>query len=101
MLQPYRGRVYDPCCGSSGMFVQSAEFIRARAGGGGAESRAIREVSIYGQESNCATWRLSRMNLAIRAMNGNIARGDSFHEDLHPDLRADYILANPEFNQRE
>ena len=103
MLQPYRGRVYDPCCGSSGMFVQSAEFVRARAGGGddGEDgSQALRDVSIYGQESNYTTWRLSRMNLAIRAMHGNIAHGDSFHEDRHPDLRADYILANPEFNQK-
>ena len=100
-LQPYRGRVYDPCCGSSGMFVQSAEFIRANVPDGEDARRAMRDVSIYGQESNYTTWRLSRMNLAIRAMEGQIAHGDSFHDDRHPDLRADYILANPEFNQKE
>ena len=103
MLQPYAGRVYDPCCGSSGMFVQSAEFIRANVPDGDGENgnRAVREVSIYGQESNYTTWRLSRMNLAIRAMLGRIEHGDSFHDDRHPDLRADYILANPEFNQKD
>lgn len=106
MIQPYRGRVYDPCCGSSGMFVQSAEFVRAHAGGNGGDNDddgddAMRHVSIYGQESNYTTWRLSRMNLAIRAMDGRIEHGDSFREDRHPDLRADYILANPEFNQKD
>jgi len=91
MLEPYRGRVYDPCCGSSGMFVQSEEFIQAHGG-------RIGDISIYGQESNYTTWRLARMNLAIRGIDGQIAHGDSFHNDRFPDLKADYILANPPFN---
>jgi type I restriction enzyme M protein len=98
MLEPYRGRVYDPCCGSSGMFVQSIEFIRAHAHGNGNGGKAKRDISIYGQESNYTTWRLARMNLAIRGIEGQIAHGDTFHNDRHPDLRADYILANPPFN---
>ncbi len=106
MIEPYRGRVYDPCCGSSGMFVQSVDFIRAHASGNGnartglrsGVSRARAAISIYGQESNYTTWRLARMNLAIRGIEGQIAHGDSFHNDRHPDLRADYILANPPFN---
>ncbi len=91
MLEPFKGRVYDPCCGSSGMFVQSEEFIAAHGG-------RIGDISIYGQESNYTTWRLARMNLAIRGIDGQIAHGDSFHNDRHPDLKADYILANPPFN---
>ena len=98
MLQPYRGRVYDPCCGSSGMFVQSVEFLRAHANGNGNGGRARGDVSIYGQESNYTTWRLAKMNLAIRGIEGRIAHGDSFHDDRHPDLKADFILANPPFN---
>ena len=98
MLEPYQGRVYDPCCGSSGMFVQSVEFIHAHATGNGNGGRARGDISIYGQESNHTTWRLARMNLAIRGIEGQIAFGDSFHNDRHPDLRADYILANPPFN---
>ena len=98
MLQPYQGRVYDPCCGSSGMFVQSVDFIRAHATGNGNGGRARGDISIYGQESNHTTWRLARMNLAIRGIEGQIAHGDSFHNDRHPDLRADFILANPPFN---
>ena len=98
MLEPYRGRVYDPCCGSSGMFVQSVEFIRAHATGNGNGGRAAGDISIYGQESNYTTWRMARMNLAIRGIEGRIEHGDSFHNDRHPDLRADYILANPPFN---
>ncbi len=98
MLQPYQGRVYDPCCGSSGMFVQSIEFIQAHATGNGNGGRAATDISIYGQESNYTTWRMARMNLAIRGIEGRIAHGDSFHNDRHPDLRADYILANPPFN---
>ena len=100
MLEPYQGRVYDPCCGSSGMFVQSVDFIRAHAtgNGNGNGGRARGDISIYGQESNHTTWRLARMNLAIRGIEGQIAHGDSFHNDRHPDLRADYILANPPFN---
>jgi type I restriction enzyme M protein len=91
MLEPYKGRVYDPCCGSSGMFVQSEEFIAAHGG-------KLGDISIYGQESNYTTWRLARMNLAIRGIDGQIAHGDTFHNDRHPDLKADYILANPPFN---
>ncbi len=106
MLQPYEGRVYDPCCGSSGMFVQSIEFIQAHATGNGnarsgsrsSAAQTAAAVSIYGQESNYTTWRMARMNLAIRGIEGRIAHGDSFHNDRHPDLRADYILANPPFN---
>ena len=98
MLEPYRGRVYDPCCGSSGMFVQSMEFIRAHANGNGNGGGAKADISIYGQESNYTTWRLARMNLAIRGIDGQIAHGDTFHNDRHPDLKADFILANPPFN---
>lgn len=98
MLEPYRGRVYDPCCGSSGMFVQSAEFIRAHARGNGNGGKAKVDISIYGQESNYTTWRLAKMNLAIRGIEGQIAHGDTFHNDRHPDLKADFILANPPFN---
>jgi type I restriction enzyme M protein len=99
MLEPYRGRVYDPCCGSSGMFVQSVEFIRAHAKGNGNGRKAKADISIYGQESNYTTWRLARMNLAIRGIDsGQIAQGDTFHNDRHPDLKADFILANPPFN---
>ena len=102
MLEPYQGRVYDPCCGSSGMFVQSVEFIRAHATGNGSGGRpptgARADISIYGQESNYTTWRLAKMNLAIRGIEGQIAHGDTFHNDRHPDLKADFILANPPFN---
>ena len=98
MLEPYNGRVYDPCCGSSGMFVQSVEFIHAHATGNGNGGRAKADISIYGQESNHTTWCLAQMNLAIRGIEGQISHGDSFHNDRHPDLKADYILANPPFN---
>ena len=98
MIEPYKGRVYDPCCGSSGMFVQSIEFIRAHASGNGNGGKAKSDISIYGQESNYTTWRLAKMNLAIRGIEGQIAHGDSFHNDRHPDLKADFILANPPFN---
>ena len=98
MLGPYRGRVYDPCCGSSGMFVQSVEFINAHTTGNGNGGNAAGDISVYGQESNYTTWRLAKMNLAIRGIEGQIAHGDSFHNDRHPDLRADYVLANPPFN---
>lgn len=96
MIEPYRGRVYDPCCGSSGMFVQSEEFIRAHGG-------QLGDVAIYGQESNPTTWRLAKMNLAIRGIEADLGpkAADSFHEDLHPDLKADYILANPPFNMSD
>jgi type I restriction enzyme M protein len=98
MLEPYRGRVYDPCCGSAGMFVQSVEFIRAHASGNGNGGKAKADISIYGQESNYTTWRLAKMNLAIRGIEGQIAHGDTFHNDRFPDLKADFILANPPFN---
>lgn len=93
MLEPYKGRVFDPCCGSGGMFVQSLKFIDAHNGRRDA-------VTIYGQESNYTTWRMARMNLAIRGIEANLGRkhADSFHDDQHPDLRADFILANPPFN---
>src|SRR6266849_1584436 len=98
MLEPYRGRVYDPCCGSSGMFVQSVEFIRAHANANGNGGKARADISIYGQESNYTTWRLAKMNLAIRGIEGQIAHGDTFHADHFPDLKADTVLANPPFN---
>ncbi len=98
MLEPYKGRVYDPCCGSAGMFVQSIEFIRAHANGNGNGGKAKGDISIYGQESNYTTWRLAKMNLAIRGIEAQIAHGDTFHNDRHPDLKADFILANPPFN---
>ena len=102
MLQPWQGRVYDPCCGSSGMFVQSVEFIQAHVTGNGNGGKrpvgARADISIYGQESNYTTWRLAKMNLAIRGIEGQIAHGDSFHNDRHPDLKANVILANPPFN---
>src|SRR5258706_2843800 len=94
MLAPYRGRVYDPCCGSGGMFVSSEKFIEAHAG-------KIGDLSIYGQESNYTTWRLAKMNLAIRGIDAQIAHGDTFHNDLHPDLKANYVIANPPFNDSD
>ena len=94
MLAPYKGRVYDPCCGCGGMFVQSEKFIEAHAG-------RIGDISIYGQESNYTTWRLAKMNLAIRGIDAQIAHGDTFHNDRHPDLKADYVLANPPFNDSD
>jgi type I restriction enzyme M protein len=93
MLEPYKGRVYDPCCGSGGLFVQSEKFVEAHGG-------KIGDISIYGQESNPTTWKLCKMNLAIRGIDGNLGakNADSFRSDLHKDLKADYILANPPFN---
>ena len=101
MLEPYRGRVYDPCCGSAGMFVQSMDFIRHHATGNENGGNAKADISIYGQESNYTTWRMARMNLAIRGIAGRIEHGDSFRNDRHPDLRADYVLANPPFNDSD
>jgi len=103
MLAPYRGCVYDPCCGSGGMFVQSVKFVEAHASGNGNGGKARGEISIYGQESNHTTWRLAKMNLAIRGIEANLGpeHADSFHRDLHPDLKADYILANPPFNDSD
>ena len=96
MLAPYKGRVYDPCCGSGGMFVQSERFIEEHGG-------RVGDLSIYGQESNPTTWRLAKMNLAIRGIDGNLGQepADSFHRDLHPDLKADFVLANPPFNDSD
>jgi type I restriction enzyme M protein len=96
MLAPYKGRVFDPCCGSGGMFVQSEKFIEAHGG-------RIGDISIYGQESNNTTWKLAAMNLALRGIEANLGKenADSFHRDLHPDLKADYILANPPFNSSD
>jgi type I restriction enzyme M protein len=93
MLAPFKGRVYDPCCGSGGMFVQSEKFVEEHSG-------RLGDISIFGQESNPTTWKLAKMNLAIRRIEANLGPqpGDTFHNDLHPDLRADYILANPPFN---
>ena len=93
MLEPYVGRVYDPCCGSAGMFVQSERFVEAHGG-------QKTDLSIFGQESNPTTWRLAHMNLAIRGIEANLGAqpADSFLRNLHPDLKADYILANPPFN---
>lgn len=93
MIEPMKGRIYDPCCGSGGMFVQSLKFLDAHGGKKG-------QLSIFGQESNPTTWKLAKMNLAIRGLEGNLGEmnADSFHNDQHKDLKADYILANPPFN---
>ncbi|OAQ20797.1 type I restriction-modification system subunit M [Thermosulfurimonas dismutans] len=100
MLEPFEGRVYDPCCGSGGMFVQSVRFVEAHATGNGNGGRARARISIYGQELNYTTWRLCKMNLAIRGIEGKIEQGDTFLNDRFPDLKADYILANPPFNMK-
>jgi type I restriction enzyme M protein len=96
MLQPFKGRVYDPCCGSGGMFVQSERFVEAHNG-------HRNDVSIFGQESNATTWRLAKMNLAIRGIEADLGPkwADSFHEDLHSGLKADFVLANPPFNDSD
>ncbi len=91
MIEPYKGRVYDGCCGSGGMFVQSEKFIEEHQGN-------IKDISVYGQESNPTTLRLAKMNLAIRGIDAKIELGDTFLNDKHKDLKADYILANPPFN---
>ncbi len=91
MLEPYSGRVYDPCCGSGGMFVWSEKFVKEHAG-------RTSDIAVYGQELNETTWRLAKMNMAIRGIDANIKRGDTLMDDQLPDLRADYILANPPFN---
>jgi type I restriction enzyme M protein len=102
MLAPYRGRVYDPCCGSGGMFIQSEKFVaehRYRIGDQEHHGQPG-DIAIYGQESNPTTWKLAKMNLALRGIEADLGRqnADTFHHDLHPDLKADYILANPPFN---
>jgi len=97
MIEPYKGRVYDPACGSGGMFVMSEKFVQEHQGN-------IKDITIYGQESNQTTWKLSKMNLAIRNINSQFVVWNtegSFLKDAHPDLKADYILANPPFNQSD
>lgn len=101
MLKPYRGKVYDPCCGSSGIFVQLIKAIRTCENENDGCRKAQSDISIYGQESNYTTWRLAKMNLAIRGIGAQIAQGDTFHNDHFPDLKADFILANPPFNMKE
>lgn len=91
MLEPYNGRVYDPACGSGGMFVWSEKFVEEHSGRKG-------DIAIYGQELNETTWRLGKMNMAIRGIDADLRRGDTFHDDKFPDLKADYIIANPPFN---
>jgi type I restriction enzyme M protein len=93
MLQPYKGRIYDPCCGSGGMFVQSEKFAEAHGG-------QKTDLSVFGQESNPTTWRLARMNMALRGIECDLGDqwADTFHHDKHPDMKADFILANPPFN---
>jgi type I restriction enzyme M protein len=97
MLEPYKGRVLDPCCGSGGMFVQSEKFVADHQG-------KLNDISIYGQESNQTTWRLARMNLAIRHLDSSQVKWNnegSFLNDAHKDLKADYVIANPSFNDSD
>lgn len=93
VLQPYSGRVYDPCCGSGGMFVQSAKFVENHAGN-------INNISVYGQDSNPTTWKMAQMNLAIRGIEADLGQfnADTFFNDCHPTLKADFVMANPPFN---
>src|SRR5450830_1902449 len=95
-LAPHHGKVYDPCCGSGGMFVQSERFVEAHGG-------KLGDIAVYGQESNHTTWRLAKMNLAIRGIDSNLdeEHAGSFHRDLHKDLKADFVLANPPFNDSD
>ena len=94
LIEPYDGKIYDPCCGSGGMFVQSVKFVRAHNGN-------QKNISVYGQENTNTTFKLARMNLAIRGISADIRQGDTFHNDQHRDLKADYIMANPPFNQKD
>ena len=94
MLEPYRGRVFDPCCGSGGMFVQSEKFLEAHEG-------RLDDIAVYGQESNQTTWKLCKINLAIRRIDAKVEWGNSFLDDKHRDLKADFILANPPFNDKD
>ncbi|MBQ1649543.1 MAG: SAM-dependent methyltransferase, partial [Prevotella sp.] len=93
VLQPYKGRVYDPCCGSGGMFVQSAKFLKSH-------QKDLSGISVYGQEANSTTWKMAHMNVAIRGLEANLGKSyaDTFFEDQHPLLKADFIMANPPFN---
>jgi len=96
MIEPYKGKVYDPCCGSGGMFVQSIKFVNSHNGN-------QKNISIYGQEYTATTYKLAKMNLAVRGIGGDLGAipGDTFFKDQHPDLKADYIMANPPFNQKQ
>lgn len=96
MIEPYKGKIYDPCCGSGGMFVQSMKFVQSHQGN-------LKDVSIYGQEYTGTTYKLAKMNLAIRSIAGNLGEiaANTFSRDQHPDLKADYIMANPPFNQKD
>lgn len=96
MIEPYKGRIYDPACGSGGMFIQSEKFVEGHQGN-------LQDLSIYGQELNSTTWKLCRMNLVIRGLDGNIGagHGDTFHNDFHKMLKADFVLANPPFNIKD
>lgn len=96
LIEPYKGRVFDPCCGSGGMFVQSERFVEEHNG-------RLGDIAVYGQESNPTTWKLAKMNLAIRGIDADLGQhhSDSFHNDLHKDLKADFILANPPFNMSD
>ena len=96
ILEPYKGRVYDPCCGSGGMFVQCSKFVKEHQGN-------VDDISIFGQESNPGTWKMAKMNLAIRGLEGNLGEknDDSFTNDLHKSLRADFIIANPPYNLKQ
>ena len=96
ILKPYNGRVYDPCCGSGGMFVQSKNFLENHSGN-------LNNISVYGQESNPTTWKMAKMNLAIRGIESDLGNhnADTFANDLHPTLKADYVMANPPFNLKK
>lgn len=96
MIEPYKGKIYDPCCGSGGMFVQSLKFIDSHKGN-------KKDISIYGQEYTNTTYKLAKMNLAVRGISANLGEvaGDSFFKDQHPNLKADFIMANPPFNQKQ
>jgi type I restriction enzyme M protein len=96
MIEPYKGKIYDPCCGSGGMFVQSIKFVESHEGNS-------KDISIYGQENTATTYKLAKMNLAIRGISGNLGDvpGNTFFKDQHLDLKADFIMANPPFNQKD
>ena len=96
MIEPYKGKIYDPCCGSGGMFVQSMKFVENHQGN-------TKDISVYGQEGTSTTLKLAKMNLAIRGISGNLGvkADDTFAKDQHPDLKADFIMANPPFNQKD
>ncbi|WP_201556190.1 type I restriction-modification system subunit M [Psychrobacter immobilis] len=96
LIEPYKGKIYDPCCGSGGMFVQSMKFIESHKGN-------TKDISIYGQEYTTATYKLAKMNLAIRGISGNLGdiAADTFYKDQHENLKADFIMANPPFNQKD